>query len=149
VQGVRKLTEAELKNNSYGLIMLQHVLEHISYPSQFLKDNIVTLMGDESYLYIELPYEIELIQPLLDKNRTLYYALKNRFKLYRPNWFLPSLPFTSGPEFHEHINGFSLASISSLLAGAGLEGVDSQIMELDAGWCQVKILYCLAKKCAV
>lgn len=34
-----------------------------------------------------------------------------------------------------------------MLAEAGLEGVDSQIVDLDSGWCQVKILYCLARKC--
>ncbi len=149
VFGIKKLAERELKHYSYGLIMLQHVLEHISYPVQFLRDNIVTLMEDESYLYIELPYEVELVQQLLHKNRKLYYALKNRFKLYRPDWLFPSLPFTSGPEFHEHLNGFSLASSPSLLTGAGLEAVDSQIMELDAGWCQAKILYCLARKSTV
>ena len=147
--GVTKVTKSELDQHAYGMIMLQHVLEHISYPAQFLKDAIVPLMGDESCLYIELPYEIELVQPLLDRNRTLYYALKNRFKLHRPDWFLASLPFTSGPEFHEHINGFSLASIPHLLAAAGLESLDSQILELDAGWCQVKIIYCLACTCTV
>lgn len=146
VLSVTKLTAADLGRHAYGLIMLQHVLEHIPYPVKFLKENIYPLLNEESFLYIELPYEIELVLPMLARNRTPFYSFKNRFKLYRPSWFLPSLPFKSGPEFHEHINGFSLASLTSLLAGAGLEKVDAQLLDLDAGWCQVKILICLARK---
>jgi len=146
VPGVAKLSKNELTQHRYGLIMLQHVLEHISYPVQFLKDNIIDLMDEKTRLYIELPYELELVQQLLERNRTLFYAFKNRFKLYRPEWFLPSLPFTSGPEFHEHLNGFSLTSIAPLLSAAGLECLYSDISDLDAGWCRAKIICCLARK---
>lgn len=145
VHGIIKLSQDELTRHHYGLVMLQHVLEHISYPVEFLKYNIVDLMDEETRLYIELPYELELLQPLLDRNRTLIYAFKNRVKLYRPQWFLPSLP-PLGPAFHEHLNAFSLASIPPLLSAAGLECLHGDIIDLDTGWCRAKILCCLARK---
>lgn len=108
VPGVRKITCRELKAFSYGLIMLQHVLEHVSYPVKFLRENIAPLMKEGSYLYIELPCEEKLLQPILEKNSMIYFAVKNRLKLYRPDWLLPSLPPLLGPVFHEHLNIFTL-----------------------------------------
>lgn len=149
VSGVTMLLQDQLPQHRYGLIMLQHVLEHVSYPVQFLKDNIVGLMDDDTKLYIELPYELEPLPSLLAMNRKPFYVFKNRFKLYRPEWFLPTLPFTSGPEFHEHLNGFSLKSIPPLLSAAGLECLHSDLIDLDSGYCKTKIICCLARKLAV
>lgn len=82
-------------NESYDLIVLSHVLEHIPDPKAMLAE-VVTVMKSGTYLYLEIPHE-EFIR-LRETNP----------KLLKRHW-------------HEHINFFTQESLDQLLEVEGLE----------------------------
>ncbi|MDL0079263.1 methyltransferase domain-containing protein [Helicobacter zhangjianzhongii] len=56
VQNISKIqNEDELCTKSFDLIICSHMLEHVSYPMDFMK-KFLTLMHKDSLLYIEVPY---------------------------------------------------------------------------------------------
>ena len=76
------------------LVMCCHTLEHVSYPQDLLK-KLTHLLSDKSYIYIELPLEVQNIFPL------------------SPN----EIP----RQIHEHINTFTTRSLTSMINAVGLK----------------------------
>jgi len=145
VGGVQSIGESELGLHHYDLIMLCHVLEHVSYPVVFL-DNVTRLMGEESYLYIELPDDLGEQRAAIDFSKTIKGRIKHVVKILRPRWFMPQKPYSMGPLMHEHINCFTIPSLRELIRVSGLECVDIGKTQLNFGSSEQSILYCLARR---
>jgi len=97
------VSENDIKDNSYDLIICSNVLEHVSYPKNILSE-ISELMNDNTVLYIEVPYE-KLMQN--DPESKDKYLLKR-------HW-------------HEHINFFSESSLDALAKNCGLQIIKQKI----------------------
>lgn len=91
------VTDNNIKDYSYDLIICSNVLEHVSYPKHILKE-IYELMNEDTVLYIEVPYE-----KLMQNNS----KSKDKYLLKR-HW-------------HEHINFFSERALAELTKSCGLE----------------------------
>lgn len=129
IAGIVKLSSQELIGKTFGLILLAHVLEHVSYPKELMKE-VVSLMSPSSLLYIELPEEVSL--PFIESCK----------KMMRDNLLGPS----ENGVMHEHINQFTTASLRNLLSEMELVCMDIGTRRIDLGWTKVNILYCLSKK---
>lgn len=95
VPGATRVDRERLLTETYDLIVLSQVLEHIPYPRTMLAE-IVRVMKPQSYLYIEVPYE-------------QFMRLRETHAVdFKRHW-------------HEHINFFTHESLSRLLQSQGLE----------------------------
>lgn len=57
IEGVTLLSEQEeIKQKNWNFVMCTHLLEHVSEPKAIISD-LVSIMKNDTYLYIELPYE--------------------------------------------------------------------------------------------
>ena len=107
---VKNLNSDQVCQYEYNLIVCSNVLEHIPYPLQTLQ-NLSEAMGNETILYVELPYE----------------------KIVRN--------FEEGEEFndtigskrhwHEHINFFTTKSVKSLMTAAHLEILEIKKLKIS------------------
>jgi hypothetical protein len=145
VAGVINLKQEELFKNKYDLIMVSHVLEHVSYPKEVLCE-VSELIQCGSYLYIELPYERAAVKEVFQGNIGWKGALKGAFKRYRPKWLFPSMSFGLNPCLHEHINSFNEKSLAKLVSLLGFHCNDLGVKRMSLGWTEIDILYCLARK---
>lgn len=145
IEGVIKLYQADLPKHRYDLILLSHILEHVSSPNE-LMNQVVSLMNEGNMLYIELPYERELIEEVFPRNTSLAMSLKGLLKHYRPTWIFPSVSFALGGSFcHEHINSFTEKSLEKVISNSGLTCIEIGTKRMSLGWLETDILYCLAK----
>jgi SAM-dependent methyltransferase len=123
--------------SGWNLVLCCQVLEHISFPSCYLR-RIHDLLADDGWLYIEVPNEHwrsapgreelrkALLKALLHSRPLLIAAdmlcTASRIKLGR----LPPLGFVA---MREHINYFTQESLSAVLAGNGFQvescGIDN------------------------
>ena len=110
IDGVEAVSHDEIKKNHYDLIICSQVLEHIPYPHKILQD-IISAMSDSTILYLEVPYE-EMMRE--------FYGFQDLAQRKR-HW-------------HEHINFFSLDSMSKMVEGAGLELIDIVPNQISLGW---------------
>jgi hypothetical protein len=102
VQGVGR---DDLRAQSYDLVVLSHVLEHMPRPGAML-DDIRTVMSPETILYVEVPLEALIAQN--PAARTL--------AMHKKHW-------------HEHVNFFTEAAMRRLLARSGMRVVEFQVRE--------------------
>lgn len=109
LDGTKRITQGELRKNRYDLLINSHVLEHVPYPGDIIRD-MVSVMDEESVLYIEVPYE----DIMSGANGATDLHLKKR------HW-------------HEHINFFSKKSLEKLLANHGLQQISYREMQADGG----------------
>lgn len=141
------------KKNFFDLIQMCHLLEHISYPNEFLS-SIRNLIKVHGYVYIEVPSEQFKFKPNDSKilDRYISYVTKNRlvfnfvdilslfFRLR-----LRALPFWGIIKLHEHINFFDINSLSCLLENNGfkiIEIEEKNISRQKSG--RNSIIQCLA-----
>lgn len=103
---VGKLTDTSYKKESFDIIYLDSVLEHVSEPLEFLS-LITTFLSSKGLIYIILPNENSIPNALID----FINNLKGR------NITSRMMPF-SNPY---HIQGFSKRSIVALSDEIGLE----------------------------
>lgn len=108
--GTRRVSEAELKQTHYDLIVSSHVLEHVPYPGDLIAD-MVSVMNEKTLLYIELPYED--IMNAADHGGASPYGKKR-------HW-------------HEHINFFSGRSLEKLLEANGIEQIAYRELNMKGG----------------
>jgi len=93
VKGAKFIDKRTILKNAYDLIVCSHVLEHIPYPSDILRE-IRKIMHQKTILYIEVPFESIM------QNNSSY--------LIKKHW-------------HEHINFFSEKALSKLIESIGLK----------------------------
>ena len=120
VEGASAVTRVELEKDTYDLVVLSHVLEHVPFPADLLIDIGSVLMG-ETVLYVETPYE-----PLVAEAKGAR-GLAQRKK----HW-------------HEHINFFTEASLRALLDRTGFDIVD---FEVRSRWSHANFSEVLAFAC--
>lgn len=89
------LEELKLEENSFDLITLWHVLEHLHDPLKTLKV-VCRLLKDDGILFVEVPNSASVLS-----------------RLFKSNWFAWELP--------RHLCHFSPTSLSRMLNQAGFE----------------------------
>jgi hypothetical protein len=119
--GILRIKESEL--GSYSYVQLAHVLEHVSYPLDLVRKAASFLIG-AGYLYIEVPQELsdEEITRLANGDKTVNVPI------------------------HEHINRYSVKSVTELLRSSGLslQAIESEVV--DFGWIKATIIRALGRK---
>jgi SAM-dependent methyltransferase len=108
---------------SYSYVQLAHVLEHVPYPLR-LTSKAASFLKDSGYLYIEVPQELshEVTTRLANGDKTIRL------------------------DIHEHINRYSVESVTELLRSAGLSLVAIQSEDVDFGWTKAMIIRALGRK---
>lgn len=118
---VRIKDESEL--GSYSYVQLAHVLEHVSFPL-VLTRKAASFLKDSGYLYIEVPQELsdEMTARLANGDETISVGI------------------------HEHINRYSVKSVTELFRSAGLSLAAIQLEAVDLGWVRSAIVRALGRK---
>jgi hypothetical protein len=117
----------------------------MSDPVGFL-ETVLRLLEEGSYLYLELPDDLDAQLKATAHSRTIKWKIKHAVKSLIPRGLLPQKPYLRGPLMHEHINNFTISSLCELVRISGLECVDIGKTLLDFGCDKLGILYCLARK---
>jgi hypothetical protein len=107
LEGLRGVTREEALASSYSLIVCSHVLEHVPYPGDLIRE-LLPMMGPETICYLEMPHEA------LMRDSPMEAHLRKR------HW-------------HEHINFFSANSLHYLLHHEGLEILAMRESSLPTG----------------
>lgn len=99
-----------VKRSKYDLIVCSMVLEHVSYPLDFINE-IVSIMDRDTLFYLEVPFEVAM-QNITESKE---------FHPVKRHW-------------HEHINFFSEKSLHILVERAGLELLKLKSINASEGW---------------
>lgn len=119
-------TIEECENNmpcGYDFIICAHVLEHLSYPEETIK-MIKSLMKNNGYLYIELPFDSPFYKNPLDNVQYLfnkYFKLKDILKKYI------EMKTTKHFLMHEHINYYTQKGLDCLMKRNGFVPICNKI----------------------
>lgn len=119
LEGTHAVSLEAARQAKYDLIVCSQVLEHVPYPQDILSE-IVTVMGHDTLLYVEVPYE-ELMRTNAG-SRDIHYK--------KHHW-------------HEHINFFSTESLEALLAQEQLQLMEMRTHMISLGWrdsCLISVL---------
>ncbi|MES2355319.1 MAG: methyltransferase domain-containing protein [Pseudomonadota bacterium] len=157
IPGVQNISsEKELDGRRYQLIMLCHVLEHLSRPSTLVTAAKKLLEDKNAYLLVEVPYEkynlkcysssslyqkfVRVISntPSFIRKMNEMYTLFFRGKLN----MIPPLGIL---RMHEHINFFDVESLSALLRNSGFKIIGHDLMKIKTDVSLTKVLLMLAQ----
>jgi hypothetical protein len=121
-EGIKRIRD-ESSLSSYSYIQLAHVLEHVPHPLALTK-KAASFLTRSGYLYVEVPLEVsdETLTRLANGDNTI------------------------AVDIHEHINRYSLKSVTELFRSAGLSLVAAETEEVDLGWNKPTIIRALGKK---
>ena len=122
--------EQDLNPGAYNLVLLLHVLEHVSYPQHVLA-KLKTLLATKGVLFVEVPREYVNIRNIPQKswyNRYLSLLIKCK-PLFSLMYFYSTamrIKFSIVPPWgfavaHEHINIFSIRALHACLIKGGLD----------------------------
>jgi hypothetical protein len=109
VPGAQRVDLDEIAETAYDLIVLSHVLEHVSFPLELVNE-VRRIMRPETLLWVELPRE-------------------NLFRTAS----CPEDAYLEKRHWHEHVNFFTNEALARLLERADLDVVDSCALEVDFG----------------
>jgi hypothetical protein len=166
MEGITTISDYSLlQNYSFQFVMCCHVLEHISYPLDMLKQ-ILELGDSGTVFYFEVPFE----SPFDNKpgsGRMSFNGLWPRFKnlamgsanycIVHPIWGLRGARYLfprlwnqilNNQDFwmHEHINLFSTISFENLLRHAGFRPLEIRESNMNIGWPTAGTISCLCRK---
>ena len=105
IDGAEKVSRETALYTSYDLIICSNVLEHVPYPLEVLME-IKGAIKNETLLYIEVPYEEVM------KNQ------KHDRLCNKKHW-------------HEHINFFSMESLSSIIEACDLCIIEKKLLPVN------------------
>ena len=142
ISGVKMLNDLnQLRPMKFEFIMCSHVLEHVPYPLDVIKE-ILLITQKNGLVYLEVPLDSPFYRSgdifmarKLNKLFFYLYQLAFRLKEKPPRIY----------EMHEHINYFSFASMKYLLQTSGLRIVYMGAKALNLGSSKSEILCCLAR----
>lgn len=121
-RGVRKIARPD--EGGYAFVMCMHVLEHVGSPRQFVLDALRHLRPG-GLLYLEVPLELDPAIPGQFKSRLVDRCVT----------------------IHEHINQFSVQSMSRLINSVGgLRLLKAEDTTIDCGWAAGHVGRYLAKR---
>jgi SAM-dependent methyltransferase len=132
--GIEKITrEQDLKPAAYDLVLLLHVLEHVSDPLGLLR-KLKTLLSDNGVLFIEVPSEAFNIHNIPGSRwyaRYLSWLIRHKWVWQLMSFYsaffrifcgvIPPLGFAVA---HEHINLFTLKALKTILEKSGFTTED-------------------------
>lgn len=154
--GVMSVSRLEELEKPVDLVMLAHVLEHVSDPVALLTE-LTTAVGDGGYLYVEVPLDRPKMPPpwaarlqaswvkTVTCNTRLTVAVDAVSTpvrvLARGRW----IPFTF-PRLHEHINFFSPGALARTLERGGWHAVAQKQYAHNTGLFGLSVLGVLATR---
>ena len=102
---------------SYSYIQLADVLEHVSYPLALTR-KAASFLKDSGYLYIEVPLEVsdKMTARLANGDKTIRLGI------------------------HEHINRYTVKSVTGLLRSTGVSSVTVETEVVDLGWIKATVI---------
>lgn len=153
VSGVTKLAnKQDVLNHKFDMVMLCHVLEHSSEPSEMMR-SIAGLNAEFFYFEVPLdPFKIIRVMPnswyrkyVKFMSKTL--CLRTLIDLFANFWGmkLGLIPPFAVIQQHEHINYFNEKSFSNLLVKNGFEPIEISSFNYNFKWVK-RVLVCLARK---
>jgi hypothetical protein len=122
VAGVTRIHD-ESKLGQYSLVLLSHVIEHATHPSELVR-KVASYVEPGGYLYLETPQEID------DRDRAALREGSEQFDI----------------GIHEHINSYCIPAVSALLESSGLSVVAIESGLVDAGWAKAVHIRALGRK---
>lgn len=160
VEGVRSLRDpAALGGIPFRIVLLAHVLEHVSDPLRFLRDMRTTLGPPSSrhWLYVEVPLERPRILkralppgapagrsvPLVVRSRLPWIAIDFLSTVARVK--LGVVPPLGVIKLHEHVSFFTERSLRMLLERAGYEVTDAACVSLPLSSGLTKVIRALGR----
>ncbi len=154
IEGVHKIKELQLGIDMYDVIFLSHVLEHVSFPDNFLA-HICQYIRESGYLYIEIPYEAFSFKPntamwyknviaLISKHRAFFMLIDIYSLFFRLR--LKFVPFLGIVKLHEHINFYTMNSLKILLKNNGFKIIKIQQRRARNKIARDHVIQCLAMK---
>lgn len=130
----------DVASERYDLILCNHVLEHVSAPADVVRD-LRAVTHDGSWLYFEVPAESPFTFDHLPRAKA---TLKRA--LLRSPWIADRVFGLFGrPTLHEHVNLYSIESLTHLLDQNGIEVVEARAVELDLGWTRSRVVSAVAR----
>jgi len=142
VEGVKRISDF---NKKFDFIMCCHILEHISYPREIL-DQVKKFSHKNTIFYFEVPIDTPFKFPITSVRRIVKKILLSNplfcncfYKIFK---FIPWMPFPL--YMHEHVNYFSIRSLSYLIASSGLKIRYIGIKPIDFGFYIQDTIGCLA-----
>lgn len=107
------IEEADISANSYDVVILAAVLEHLYNPDDVIR-KIASVLKKNGILYVDVPNE-----------KGLYFRVGNLYqKIRRRDWCVNVAP-TFSPY---HLFGFNLKALHRLLKKHGLEAVEWEVV---------------------
>jgi hypothetical protein len=131
IKGLKKVNKKNMFKK-YDLIILSHVIEHVSYPKVIIKE-IKKLMNQDSILYIELPLE-KILKTTWKKKGGARASKKEILKC-----------FNNKKHWHEHINFYSRKSLVKLINNCSLKIVKMEILQVES-YKSVDVIQMVCKK---
>ena len=156
VPGVMSVSHLEDLKEPVDLVMVAHVLEHLSDPVALLQE-LTSVSGDDGHLYVEVPMDRPRMPPAYAARlQASWVDMVSRSArctvvadavstpvrvLARGRW----IPFTF-PRLHEHINFFSQESLRRALDLSGWQVVGQVEYKHRSGLLAVPVLGMLAHR---
>ena len=122
VESARSVDLDTVKASVYDLIVFSHVLEHVPYPRESLRE-IANAMRQETILYVEVPHE-EVVR--LSEN--------------------PAQRLDRKRHWHEHINFFTPSALNAVFEDVGLSIVERQSFPIAAAGKNSHVFSILARR---
>ena len=136
--GIEAISEGQMRGSEWDLILSCHVLEHLTFPGEFVSD-LASLGCRGTIYYIEVPDEAVprcRFNSTDLQHRWLEWLIKhpNTFKLFdllstgiraRLGVALPLMFFP----LREHLTFFTVSGLKSLLAKKGLSVITGEVLE--------------------
>ena len=122
VEGARSVDLDTVKASVYDLIVFSHVLEHVPYPRESLRE-IVNAMRPETVLYVEVPHE-EVVR--LSEN--------------------PAQRLDRKRHWHEQINFFTPSALDAIFKEVGLSIVERKSLPITAGGEECHVFSIVARR---
>jgi SAM-dependent methyltransferase len=133
IKRINSLMDTSIK--TFDFIQCSNVLEHVADANEVMQ-NILKLSNRKTQFYFEVPYD------------TPFNSIRVQFSIHHPQLYnlYTKLTFNKPLTFlmHEHINHFSVESLTHLLKNHGLIIEKISIGKLPHP--EIPVIYCLAKR---
>lgn len=120
VAGAARVGLERARSGGYDLVVSAHVLEHVAYPVELLREMAATMTA-ETILYLEFPHEDLMRRPDFERRAGA-----------KRHW-------------HEHVNFFSEAGVTAMTARAGLDLIECRSHPVSAGGRPAQVFSVIAR----
>ena len=153
IQSIEK--RSDLEGACFDLVMLCHVLEHLSDPAAQM-GILHSLIGPSGVLYVEVPQE----RPNLHWAGSWPWTRPGLHWLARHPWLLRlvdlystvfrirrgTIPLGGFLKASEHINFFTVRSLDALMRRMGFQVLACEELAFQGAYCEAKVLGCVARR---